>query len=136
MRQNRVFVYGTLMRGHRNYFMMEGAEFIGLGRTREAAFVMRQNPSKSSPGNFTPGVRDEGSAHIAGEIFLVSDDHLAALDEFEDVGVEYTRKSIILEDGTEAGIYLVIAEKPSCAPGDPEFVEHDVGQNTYHWRAA
>lgn len=122
------------MRGHRNHAMMDGTVFVGKALTRAAIYTMHQHASKSSPGNFTPGVREQGGSHIAGEVYLVNDEHLAVLDDFEDEGTEYIRKNIRLDDGSEAGIYILVAPKPPCKPDDPLYVVWDEKENAYSWR--
>lgn len=71
----RLFVYGTLKRGQRNYRMMRGARFLGRHRT-EAGFSMHDL------GGF-PGVCRPGRRAIAGELFTVDAALLARLDRFE-----------------------------------------------------
>lgn len=122
MAQHRVFVYGTLMQGLRNHRMMDCAKYLGQGKTLLPGYTIVQFPSQSSPGNVTPGLKKHGNDCILGEVYLASDECLAVLDEFEGVGVEYERARVMLEDGSSAWAYFLLAEKMPCAKGTPSFV--------------
>lgn len=67
---------------------------------------MGEYDSTSFPGRTTPDVSDGGDFRISGEIYEVGNEQLAALDEFEQVGVEYQRVSVVLDDGNPAEMYL------------------------------
>lgn len=108
-----VFVYGTLKSGERNHQILSRRKALYLGRTKtiEPYFVMVQFNSRSTPGQFSPGVfrgpldvLEPG--RIVGEIFQVDDDTLAELDRLEGVGVNYNRVPIALEGGRAAHMYL------------------------------
>lgn len=133
MSQHRVFVYGTLMQGLRNHKLMEGSKFCFPSKTMMPSYMLIQFPSNSSPGNITPGLKRNGNARISGEVYLVDDEHFEILDQFEGVGQEYERRKIMLEDGSKAWAYFVIAKKPSCEKGTPSFIEHDLDTNTQRW---
>lgn len=102
----RLFVYGTLKRGERNHARLAGARHLGPATTRDAAFAMAEYASVSRPGRLAPDVRPGGACRIAGEIYEVDEERLAALDRFERVGVDYHRTVIALGDGTVAQAYL------------------------------
>lgn len=123
MNQHRVFVYGTLKRNLRNHHMMEGARYCGEATTLLPAYDLVQFPSKSSPGNVTPGLKRNGTSCIAGEVYLLDDEMLAVLDAFEGVGEEYERGKVMLADGSKAWSYFLLANKPPCAKGTPLFIE-------------
>ena len=75
----RVFVYGTLKRGHRNHHFLAGQQFLGEART-PAGFTLY------SMGNHPGMVRSTDASHsVAGEIWAVDDDCLARLDILEGV---------------------------------------------------
>lgn len=106
---HKVFVYGTLMRGERNHHLLngDGAEFICETQTASAAFQMVVNPSSSSPDRYTPSVyRIADGFHIAGELYRVNDDVLRHLDDLEQVGVNYDREEIDLQNRSRAWMYL------------------------------
>lgn len=134
MLSHRVFVYGTLKRGHRNHHFLEkdGVEFLGEATTREKNFIMRCFGSVSSPGKYTPGVLKGGNASIEGEVYSVSDAVLADLDRLENVGEKYDRELIALDDGTSAYIYLEREGLRTAIPGCAS-LQHDPAGNLYRW---
>ena len=79
---------------------------LGPAITRDAAFTLREYDSVSRPGRLVPDVSAGGRHRIAGELFEVDDALLAELDAFERVGVDYERKTITLETGQLAGMYM------------------------------
>src|SRR5690606_2960739 len=119
---HRVFVYGTLMRGLRNHGKMACAKFSGTAKTMLPSYTLVQSPSQSTPGNITPGLKKRGNDCIRGELFVMDDECLSVLDQFEDVGGEYERSRVMLDDGSYAWAYFLLAEKPKCADGTPSFV--------------
>lgn len=133
---HRVFVYGTLMSGLRNHHYMEGAKFLGASKTLLPSFNMVQFPSVSSPGNLTPGLLKNGSHCISGELYMVSDHGLEVLDQLEQVGFEYERSKVMLEDGSQAWTYFLIAKKDQCPKGTPAFVLEDSVTQTLSWDGA
>ncbi len=81
-----VFVYGTLRRGGSNDFRMANARFVAEGKVRGRLYRI----------DWYPGfVADENAGPVAGEFFMVDDETIAALDEFE--GSEYRRVKIEVE---------------------------------------
>jgi gamma-glutamylcyclotransferase (GGCT)/AIG2-like uncharacterized protein YtfP len=101
-----VFVYGTLRRGGSNAFRMDGATFHGSGTVAGRLYRISWYPGL---------VLDSESGGVTGDVFAVSPEQLAALDEFEGLaageleGGEYRRvKALVtLEDGdaVEAWVY-------------------------------
>jgi gamma-glutamylcyclotransferase (GGCT)/AIG2-like uncharacterized protein YtfP len=90
----RVFVYGTLRRNGSNHFRMEGGSFLGEATVRGRLYKI----------DWYPGlVLDPAGDPIPGEIFEVSPEQLAALDEFEGVsaaeveGNEYRRVETVAQ---------------------------------------
>lgn len=104
MNAHAVFVYGTLRRGGSNHFRMNGAEFVGAGRISGSIYMIDWNPALTYP-----ALVCDGLGCVRGEMYRVGDSQLAALDEFEGIGVdswrndEYRRVGtrVILDDGTE-----------------------------------
>ncbi|WP_236519456.1 gamma-glutamylcyclotransferase family protein [Sandaracinus amylolyticus] len=78
--EHRVFVYGTLRRDHPNHGVIARARFDGPARG--------------------------GDEVIEGELYTVDDALLAELDRFEDVPRLYRRERVVLEDGSEAEVYV------------------------------
>ena len=91
---HRIFVYGTLERGHSNTALLEGSEFLG-----EAATVLTYkavtHPAYSTVGTSFPVImRDPRGKAVAGEIYTVDDATLARLDKLEREGRSYDRVMI------------------------------------------
>lgn len=85
----RVFVYGTLKRGHSNHGLLEGYNFLGR------AYI--EGPYRMSSIGAFPGVTDghEGEARrIYGEVFVVDEEGLASLDLLEGHPDFYERKKV------------------------------------------
>jgi gamma-glutamylcyclotransferase (GGCT)/AIG2-like uncharacterized protein YtfP len=125
-----IFVYGTLMHGERNHIHMHGATYLGAVRTKYANYNLVEFASQSAPGCFTPGLLD-GIYHIIGELYELDEPHLAALDEFEEEGVQYARKPVFLEDGSSAQTYFFIGEREFIK--NPAFINTNEKQHTQCW---
>lgn len=98
----KIFVYGTLKRGHANEDCMENAKFLGEFWTGPGFNVYHLG--------FAPAMvrTEDGTGKVKGELFEVSDiETLRLLDSLEGVsrGV-YTREFITLEDGQSVEAYL------------------------------
>ncbi len=94
--QHLVFVYGTLRQGEYNHHYLSTAQFLGLHESDAQYTLYDLGPY--------PGVSD-GQQSVQGEVYLIDDDTLAALDKLEDVPVEYRRESINTPFG-QAWIYI------------------------------
>ena len=109
---HRVFVYGTLRRGHRNHSLLEMSKSIGEAATLRTYWMI-------TTGVF-PVVLDAVPADfglpplaIAGEIYHVDDATLEQLDRLERKGRAYDRKvTDVYEAGhkVQAHIYIGIAD--------------------------
>ncbi len=130
----RVFVYGTLMRGHRNQHFMEGAAYIGPAVTVDALYEMRLLPSRSTPGRFTPVVTGEGLSRIAGEVYELGTETLRRVDDLE--GGRYARRTVNTSQGM-ADMYIYCASGDIFVdPVDAEYQRHISFQSearTYSW---
>lgn len=88
-----VFVYGTLRRGGSNACRMEGAEFVGAASVEGKLYTITWYPGL---------VLAPGAGRVAGELYRVGPEQLAALDEFEGVsahevsGAEYQRAEALV----------------------------------------
>lgn len=103
-----VFVYGTLRRNEGNDHYLRASEFIGEATSIDNGFVLRGRgpvPYLSRPGE-TPR-----SGKVKGEIFVVSDEHLPAIDRLEGHPQWYRREEhdFTLENGNvvTAWVYLI-----------------------------
>ncbi|ALR16607.1 MULTISPECIES: gamma-glutamylcyclotransferase [Vibrio] len=94
--QHLVFVYGTLRKGEYNHHYLSSGQFLGLHESDAQYTLYDLGPY--------PGV-SQGHQTIQGEVYLIDDDTLTALDKLEDVPVEYRRESISTPFG-QAWIYI------------------------------
>jgi gamma-glutamylaminecyclotransferase len=97
--RERLFVYGTLMKGEHHHDVLKSAAFIGLSET-EGLFDLVQI-------DYYPALLADGQTHVMGEVYEVDADTLAKLDELEEVPDYYVREKIRLADGSEAQVYLM-----------------------------
>ncbi len=98
---NRVFVYGTLKRGQRNYRFMRGSRFVGLHRT-ERVYSMFEFEGY-------PAVCVGGSHAVTGEVYQVDDHQFRRIDDLEWYPHFYQRIEIPTRWG-DAWMYIVRAE--------------------------
>ena len=96
--QTQVFVYGTLMAGEPNHRLLQRAKWIGLART-EPCYVLLDLGAY-------PGMVTGGTTAVAGEVYEVDKETLAALDRLEGHPTFYRRTAIRLEDGRVIETYL------------------------------
>ncbi len=83
---HRVFVYGTLKRGHLNHPLLAGSEFLGAGVTL---------PTYKMVATSFPAIMPDASGKpVAGELYDVDDATLARLDQLEREGRSYDRVTI------------------------------------------
>lgn len=94
----RLFVYGTLKRGFRNACYLNDAEYLG-------EFSTCSDYSMYDFGGY-PAVSQEGDSAIAGEVYAVNPEHLAATDRLEWYPDFYQRVVIETAYG-EAWMYVV-----------------------------
>ena len=95
---NRVFVYGTLKRGQRNYHLMRGAEFVGRHTTAKTYSMYEFEDY--------PAVCLRGRHAIKGEVYHVSHRQFRLLDELEWYPQFYQRIEIPTAYG-DAWMYVV-----------------------------
>jgi gamma-glutamylaminecyclotransferase len=110
----KIFVYGTLRRGHGNWEALlarnEGARFVREALT-SPGYEMR------SLGGYPAVFAREGAGQVVGEIFEVDEATLARLDRLEGHPRWYLRQPVALVDREEGvEIYLMRAEhlNPRC----------------------
>ena len=99
----RLFVYGTLKRGQRNYALMRGAAFLGRHRT-EAGFSMHDL------GGY-PAVCRPGRRAISGELFAIDEPLLRQLDRFE---AEYGLGGRIEIPTARGPAWMYVVERGAC----------------------
>lgn len=109
-----VFVYGTLLRGERNHRLLEKARFVGEAVT-EPGFEL------ADLGTFPAMLFGHGPG-VAGEVYAVDGQTLAALDRLERHPHFYRRTHVTLVNGPCADAYVLDAElangRPRIASGD------------------
>jgi gamma-glutamylcyclotransferase (GGCT)/AIG2-like uncharacterized protein YtfP len=101
MRWTVVFVYGSLLQGFGNHGLLArgGALFVGESKTGRGLGLW-------SCGSF-PAMRPaRGAAPVRGEVYVVDDDCLAALDRLEGHPRHYRRERVILAGGLLAQTYI------------------------------
>ena len=98
---NRVFVYGTLKRGQRNYRFMRGAEFLGAHLTAKSYSMFEFEGY--------PAVCLDGRHAVSGEVYIVDDRRFRRIDDLEWYPHFYQRIEIPTRWG-DAWMYIVRAE--------------------------
>ncbi|NLS12419.1 gamma-glutamylcyclotransferase [Vibrio sp. SM6] len=93
---HRVFVYGTLRRGESNHHYLQHCQKLGEWRTPPCYTLFDLGPYPALV---------LGTHSIFGEVYQVDEQTLVALDELEDVPLEYRRAEVITPFGA-AWIYL------------------------------
>jgi len=111
--QEHVFVYGSLLSGHRYHHVLGPLSPIGRTHTR-GLFTMYD--LGAYPGLVRGG---EAAAVIHGEVYGVDPVTLARLDALEAHPDFYARERTVLGDGPEAWIYLLVPAEASRARGRP-----------------
>ena len=115
---HRVFIYGTLMRGHCRAELLAGQQFLGAVRTEPRYRLFSLGPYPALVSADRRDVIGDGRA-IEGELWAVDDECLKTLDWVEDVdeGV-YERATVALEGvDTPAQAYFYrgsVAARPDC----------------------
>lgn len=104
--QQRVFVYGTLLRGEANHGWLAEATFRGEAWMEGLAL--------HNLGPFPMAVAGEGRCH--GELYGVSEEDLARLDRLEGVPRLYERQWRPLGDGRWAWVYVGRAAQVRHSP--------------------
>ncbi|MBX3190747.1 MAG: gamma-glutamylcyclotransferase [Labilithrix sp.] len=112
MEAERVFVYGTLMRGHANHRVLValGARFVGEAVTIERFRLIDLGP-------YPALVRGDG-VHAHGELFAIAPEKLPELDAFEGCPDLYVRERVLVDAAGErvfAFTYFFAREAPADA---------------------
>lgn len=100
---HRVFVYGTLKRGHWNNILLKDSFYAG-----EAATPPKYRMATSGFPVILEAKDGEGLP-VAGELYHVNDETLARLDRLESEGRLYERKVIdVMERGEPVQAYVYV----------------------------
>ena len=95
-----VFVYGTLMKGQRAEHMMAGSDFAGNFQLKDYAMYHL--------GRY-PGIVACDGGLVQGELYFVSDEMLAVMDEYEGEGDLYLRTKVKVwseQESLDAEVYV------------------------------
>lgn len=132
---HRLFAFGTLKRGFQSHNLISAARFAGDAVSARPAYTLVAVPwDGRRPGEFFPGLMNNGNGYIKGEIYEDIDDALLArLDEFEETGTDYEREMIDLADGTQAWTYIFVnrANLPTIKK-HPQ-IGYDAGALIFNW---
>lgn len=101
---NLVFVYGTLMAGGNNNYLLENADFVGYAQTIEK-FLMTAT-------TFPFVSRARKQSVVSGEVYAVDDETKTLLDSLEGHPGWYKRElvGVVLENGREVRAWIYINE--------------------------
>jgi len=115
----KVFVYGTLKRGHRLHALLKDATFVKKYVT-EKPFIM------TSIADSYPMICEnhEHGKPVKGEVYEVSKETLLVLDEVE-LNAGYHRHKY------EDDIYIYVTYSPHMGMKESEYIKDD--GNTYEW---
>ena len=84
-----VFVYGTLMSGFRNNYLLDNSKFIGADET-----VDKFGLYKVKHGDFPFAIDSEKLTHLLGEVYKVDEYTMQMLDTLENYPELYIKKEI------------------------------------------
>ena len=109
---NKVFVYGTLKRGHSNNPMLDRQTYLGNGTTKRK-FVMYRAGIPFVVDEELSWLGDEPT-HIHGELWMVDKAGLVALDQLEGHPYAYRRSivDIMMSDGSEETAEMYLYTRP------------------------
>lgn len=105
--EDAVFVYGSLKRGLQHAGEMRDAEYLGRDSLLGAYLVLYE---EGYPGLVLTG---DSAEEVHGELYRVSRELLAGLDEFEECPDLYQRRQVRLSSGRLAWAYCVSVERAS-----------------------
>jgi gamma-glutamylaminecyclotransferase len=107
----KVFVYGTLKRGHSNSFILERAKFLGEDTIKGKMLDLGPYPCV---------VRGNKTVH--GEVYEIGPATLKRMDYLEGHPDFYTRHKIETGNGHQAWAYFIDSDEYSKFPEIPEGV--------------
>jgi gamma-glutamylcyclotransferase (GGCT)/AIG2-like uncharacterized protein YtfP len=99
----RLFVYGTLLSNERDHALLGGATLVGPVRTAPIYALVDLV--------VYPALIGSGRVSVHGELYLVSKRHRFAVDVKKECPVLFHRRTVELEDGTEAETYAMHDEQ-------------------------
>ena len=102
------FVYGTLMKGERAEHLLDDATYVGRCQLRDYAMYHL--------GSY-PGIQPCKGEVVYGELYLICDQMVEKLDEYEVEGTLYDRKTVTVwmdDRSVEAEAYVYKKDVTGC----------------------
>lgn len=87
-----IFVYGTLMSGQRAHHILEGCTLLGTWLLQDYAMY--------NLGNY-PGIVEKEGKCVIGEVYTIPKALLIPMDEYEEEGSLYHRRTVTVTKGAE-----------------------------------
>jgi gamma-glutamylcyclotransferase (GGCT)/AIG2-like uncharacterized protein YtfP len=112
-----LFVYGTLRRDFpRTHRLLGDARLVGLGTLAGTLYDLGRYPAVVRPGR--------AGARVAGEVYVLDEAQLAALDRYEGDAYVRAEAHVPLDDGRSvtAWVYVLAGEPPAGARELPDGV--------------
>ena len=103
-----IFVYGSLLKGFQNNYILENSTFVGEFATVEG-YILVGAKSRSFP-YVLNRINGDASTQIMGELYDVSEDTMNKLDKLEGYPTIYNRKIINITNGVDivcSNIYIL-----------------------------
>lgn len=102
------FVYGTLMKGERAEHLLAEATYVGRCQLQDYAMY--------NLGRY-PGIQPCSGEVVYGELYLLRDQMVAKLDEYEEEGTLYDRKTVTVwigDQSVQADAYVYKKDVSGC----------------------